>query len=177
MPMPRRFQLVAVAALLLGSIAMTQAATQPAQEVPRAYLPIMLRPITGAITFGAAVDGNGIPTPPATQFAAGLRKLYYNAAINSADGLAYRLEWTLNGTRQTGIDRAGTVVGNADNINGFICYTQVGTSCDNPTDTLPAGTYNLRLFVDDILIADSTATIASGQQRSATPNAALHLSH
>ncbi|HEX5690138.1 MAG TPA: hypothetical protein VFX76_09055 [Roseiflexaceae bacterium] len=175
--MSRRFRFVTIAVLLLGSIAMTQAAAQPAQVVPRAYLPIVLRPITGAITFGAAIDSNGIPTPPATQFTAGLRKLYYNAAIGNADGLPYRLEWTLNGTRQPGIDESGTAVGNAENVNGFICYTQQGTSCDNPTGTLPTGTYTLRLYVNDILLAENTATIVPGQQLSAPSQGALHLAH
>jgi hypothetical protein len=166
-----------VAAVLLGSLAIAQAAAQPAQLQPRAFLPLVFRPVLGVITFGSAVDGNGIPTPPATQFPAGLRKLYYNAAISNANGLPFRLEWTLNGTRQPGIDESGTVISDAYNFSGFICYTQVGTSCDNPTNTLPSGTYNLRLFVHNILITENTATIAPSQQASPQSGGVFRVSH
>src|SRR5262245_59118745 len=80
------------------------ATSAPAANEKKQFLPIIIRPISATITFGATVNNNGIPTPPITHFPAGSRKIYYNAAVVGGAGKPYRLEWTLNGTRQPGID-------------------------------------------------------------------------
>jgi hypothetical protein len=173
--MSRRGRPLLALTMLLGVLAMVQVAAAPragetdapAADEKKTFLPIVTRAITATITFGATVNNNGIPTPPITHFPAGSRKMYYNAAIVGGAGKSYRLEWTLNGTRTPSIDRSGVISGSPSNINGLICYTQVGTSCDNPTGTLPAGTYTVVLYVNNTFIAQGTATVAAGQQTAA----------
>jgi|GEM_PF-6839340 len=133
----------------------------------KTYLPVVVLSPTATVTFGTTIDSNGVPNPPLTVLPAGSRKLYYNAAIRAAQGKPYRLEWSINGQRQPGIDHTGTVPSNSANINGLICVTATPT-CDNPTGTLPTGTYLLRVFVDNVLITEGTVTVAASLDGSTT---------
>lgn len=152
--------LLTIAALSLLSISHRSAAsvTEQIQQTlpPRSYLPLVARPLLTTITFGTAADQNGRPTPPLTTIRAGERKLYYNIAVQGADGQPHRIEYILP-SGPLDPDQ-GTFVGNDINANGQICYTS-GVDCENPTGTLLPGSYTIRVFIASQLIAESSATV------------------
>jgi hypothetical protein len=158
--------------VLVGILAVAAPSTIGAQDQHEVFLPIVVRPVAATISFGATVDSEGVPTPPVTQLPAGSRKLYYYITIAGADGAAYRREWTINGERETAIDRSGIIAGDSYIMSGVICYSSI-PGCDSPTGTLPAGTFLLQLYIDNILVAQNTATVAAGQQNAAAAAGAL----
>jgi hypothetical protein len=165
-------RLATVLGVFVGVQAVVAPPTIGAQDQRKAFLPIVIRPVAAVISFGATVDSEGVPNPPVTQLPAGSRKLYYYIPIAGADGATYRREWTINGERETAIDRNGVIVGDSYIMSGVICYSSV-PGCDSPTGTLPAGTFLLQLYIDNILVAQNTATVAAGQQNAAATSGML----
>lgn len=146
----------------------------PTQELSRrAYLPLTLQPTTARITFGTAVDNNNKPSPPLTTIPAGSRVLFYNVEVIAAQNKPFRIEYTL----PTGPLPAetGTVSASPANFPGSICYTSNG-SCNPPTSTLRPGVYTIKLFIEDQLAAEASATVAAElrEQQSAAPPPPVH---
>ena len=137
------------------------------------YLPIIFRPTVATITFGMTADSQFVPNPPMTTFPSDARKMYYNAAITAGAGRSYRLEWTINDQREPSIDDSGVVDSDPDNISGLICFTQPGTTCDNPTSTLRPGDYLLQLSIDDVLLTEGRATVQAPPDGTATSDPAF----
>jgi hypothetical protein len=87
------------------------------------------------------------------------RQLFYNVTVRGASGRPYRIEYQLPGGP---IDPdIGVIPSDPFEALGMICYTSNG-DCGQPTGTLAPGRYTIRLFIDNQLISESSATVLAG---------------
>jgi hypothetical protein len=129
-----------------------------------AYLPLTTRPVTATILFGT----NGYPpNPPLTEFPAGARQFYYDVTIHGAIGQSYRLQLDL--PRDELPDDTGTISTTPTVLRGVFCYSFGNNGCQNPTSPLEPGTYTLRVFVQDELIAERSAIVPPQATTQAPP--------
>lgn len=168
-PIRRGVLLVALLVIMAAVPAARRSSAAPGPAAtlePAAYLPISFRPLESVITFGATVDSNGVPSPPATEFPPGMRYLYWNAAMIGAAGKAWRIEWLIDGARVSSLDESGVVPQGANifNVHNYICFVeQESTSCEETTITIPPGSYTIRLVIDGAFQAEKTAIVRAAR--------------
>lgn len=151
-----------VAATLCAALALLAPPTQaqhadpaPAQAAQRLFLPLIGQPevLPTAIRFGTGIVDAAL-VGAATSFAAGRTTLFYEVAVAGGAGRTLRLEWTINGVRQPGLDRTVTLAADGAPFLGGI-----GLSSGAP---LPIGNYELRAFVSGALAGQGQARIEQG---------------
>lgn len=122
------------------------------------FLPAVTRLPIVTITFGSGRASNGDLTGIATTFDFGLRRLWYQYRFEGARNRTYRDEWTINGRVEPGLARSDRIPFDNAQLTSSICLVNVSTGActDIP---LPRGTYNVKVYVDEQLLAQSTATI------------------
>ena len=124
------------------------------------YLPLsLLPPRFGPVQFAASANDNGLINP-ATTFAFGLQTIYFGSLAEGFPvGTPYRIEFTfpaISGETSTIIN--DTTIANPDNI--FYSFRIVDRITNQPTgDPLPRGAYTVRIFVNNVLQQQGTATI------------------
>lgn len=141
---------------LIGSGPAASVAPIHAQATRRTYLPIVISsPVVGPLQFASSVDANGAPVDPATTFNYGIQYLYISVTVTAGKNLPWRTEWTVDGNRQTGLDRSGTVSSSLSRITNSICYGPTGI-CGS---AVPRGTYQVNFFLNNQLVQQGTAVI------------------
>jgi hypothetical protein len=113
------------------------------------WLPLLLTsPSATPAEFGTNVNNDGTLVNPGTTFSYGITELYHAATVRNGSDLPFRVEWTWPD-------------GDLVNVEGNVPPTgRVITKIFfEPRAPLLRGTYQTRLFVNDQLIQQATATI------------------
>jgi hypothetical protein len=135
----------------------------------KVYLPLAMRPMESAIVFSSSADESGRPSPPMTTISPNARQLFYNVTVRGASGRPYRIEYQLPGGP---IDPdIGVIPSDPFEALGMICYTSNG-DCGQPTGALVPGRYTIRVFIDNQLLNESSATVAASLDAPAIDSAA-----
>ncbi len=125
------------------------------------YLPLVTRPVTAS---QIAWYSGAICTTPSDQligknnpanFQYGFKELYVFFWVDGGNGKAFRIDWYLNGANTPSVTRTGTVQKQNDVIGAAVVYGENGT-CGSD---IPRGTYQTKLYVDNLLIATASAKV------------------
>ncbi|MFN8493426.1 MAG: hypothetical protein U0350_37855 [Caldilineaceae bacterium] len=152
-----------IVSLVISSLLFVQASAlvfaAPGQD-SATYLPVVITPPVVS-PFQLATNNTcadtGFSTPvgsPAT-FASGIKQLLVATTIDGGVGLNWRLEWTIGGKRETGLDKSGTLDQPLQTVSMSVVYGPNGTC----SDALPRDTYTVRLLLNGTVFQEATATI------------------
>jgi hypothetical protein len=128
-----------------GQASHTIAGVQNQVWLPHVVAPGPLVQITFYGQLGDTVVG------PGRQFPSGITGLFYEIQITGAAGMRFREEWQLSGRLQPQLGAEGTIPGSP--------ATRTNTILLGSGGPLPAGTYRLRFFIDDLIFADIAVAV------------------
>lgn len=123
------------------------------------YLPLVIKP-PAVSSFQLAQSnacGNDFSTPvlsPAT-FSYGIKQLAVSITVDGGAGLVWRLEWTIDGKAEHGLDKTGTLDQPTQTVSMSVVYGPNGTC----SDALPRGVYVVHLLLNGTVFQEATATI------------------
>lgn len=130
-------------------------ATAQFSETARLYLPTTFTQTGVVILFGSGLDTSRNLIDQGTTFAYGINALYYRYEVFNAQGLPYRAEWWYNNIRQPQLDDSGTILSSQAVFTNHICTLDLST-CSDP---VPAGTYSVDFYIDDLLVQQASAVV------------------
>lgn len=127
--------------------------TLPAQLPVRVNLPLVRSaPTTSPLQFATQINAaTGDPINPGTVFSP-VRVLYVGSLVSGAEGLPLRFEWMFPrvGNQTSFVDKK--------TVNFPVARYVSGIEIRN-AKALPKGTYTVKLFLNDVLVQEASATI------------------
>lgn len=165
LPQSRRAILLLCAVLLccIGLLPASSAHAAPAGQEPEpsiVYLPLLSRgATTSALLFATAPtcedDSFGDHAPAPVTISDDIRQLSALVRITGAVGQSFRLEWSVNGTVNEELSESGKIADPIEIVGNVAVFGTLG-QCGS---VLPDSAHTVRLFLDDVLYAEGTATI------------------
>ncbi len=118
----------------------------------RLNLPLVVNPLQVRVAFGTGRDATGALSGITTVFPTGTRNLYYDIIILGGENLtSVRLHWSINGSREEGLDRSFYPLAYGYQDGGHIYLTD--------GSALPRGTYDITILVNDQPFGTASAVI------------------
>lgn len=153
-PTGRRSHRVAAAAPTVAPVAQAEVA----QGSFRLHLPLLRRAPEVTVRFGASADPDtNEVTQPATEFAAGIQRLYIDVRVVGAQGLVFRTDAIFpSGQRIVGPNLTVRAATEFDRY--FLCQT-TADACGTAEVALPQGVYTVEVFLNDALVRSEQATV------------------
>lgn len=136
------------------------AAREPTNGGVHVYFPlIVMPPRVSPLQFATAIDEQNRPIDPSTTFPAGTDQIYVTTVIEGAANLDYRIEWVFPPETTPARLVDGDAISTAVLRFAYrVCRVSQETGACSGAP-LPTGTYEVRLFLEDTLYRQATATI------------------